>query len=74
MRSTRLASSSNDNSVRVWDVPAGHQKRMLVGHGAQVRVVSFSPDGSTLATASFDKIRRSLPHPPQHLATHPRPV
>jgi WD40 repeat protein len=64
-----LASASLDRSIRLWDaallmVQAGQpketaaasqpQSRVLRGHRRGVYALSFSPDGSTLASASLD--------------------
>jgi len=50
-----LASSSNDYTIRLWDVATGLDLRTLTGHTAWVFSVAFSPDGRTLASGPFDK-------------------
>jgi WD40 repeat protein len=42
------------NQIRVWDVATGQELHRLTGHTQDVRCVSFSPDGRTLASAGFD--------------------
>jgi roadblock/LC7 domain-containing protein len=51
----RLASSSNDTAVQLWDVATGKQLAALKGHENIVMALAFSPDGKTLATAGMDK-------------------
>ena len=49
-----IASSSDDQTVRLWDAGSGHQLRVLKGHMGRVSSVAFSPDGRTIASASGD--------------------
>ena len=49
-----LATTSDDGSVDVWDVPTASLRETFTGHaGAAVGPV-FSPDGATLYSASSD--------------------
>jgi WD40 repeat protein len=50
----RLASASNDQSVRVWDAASGALLFTCSGHTSFVRGVAWSPDGARLASASAD--------------------
>jgi hypothetical protein len=52
---TRLASASDENTVKVWGAAAGLEKLTLKGHTSKVTSVAFSSDGSRLASASEDK-------------------
>src|SRR3954454_9249851 len=49
-----LASGSNDETIKLWDVQAGKEHATLKGHTNEVTSVAFSPDGKTLASASLD--------------------
>ena len=53
-----LASASEDETVRLWDVKAGREIRRMEGHEDTVNAVAFSSNGELLASASYDKTVR----------------
>ena len=50
---THAASGGDDFAIRLWDLAAGTGLQ-LVGHKGQVAELAASPDGSLLASASWD--------------------
>ncbi|KAJ6276584.1 hypothetical protein J3E71DRAFT_395008 [Bipolaris maydis] len=52
--STRLASGSEDRTVKVWDVSSGECLQTFEGHEDYVTSITFSHDSTRLASASED--------------------
>ena len=51
---TALASGSQDNTLRLWDLGTAQATHALAGHRGSVTSVAFSPDGLRLASGSWD--------------------
>jgi COMPASS component SWD3 len=49
-----IATGSFDESVRLWDARTGNCLRAVSAHGDPVTGVSFGPDGTILASSSYD--------------------
>ncbi|TDD62934.1 WD40 repeat domain-containing protein, partial [Actinomadura darangshiensis] len=54
----RLASSSADKTVRIWDVATRRSVRVIKAGGANVKDVKLSPDGSSVLGACNDRTVR----------------
>jgi WD40 repeat protein/serine/threonine protein kinase len=50
-----VLSSSEDNTVRVWDAAGGKAVQALRGHGRAVRTSTFSPDGQFVLSGGDDE-------------------
>jgi len=57
---TRLASSSDDGGVYLWDAANGMQLQRLQGHHGRVIAVAWSPDGNRLASCGGREGRGEL--------------
>ena len=51
---TRIATTSYDNTTRIWDADTGVMLHKLIGHTQAVYDVSWSPDGTRIVTACVD--------------------
>jgi RNA polymerase sigma factor (sigma-70 family) len=54
----RVLSSSEDETVRLWDVATGKELRRFEGHTARVYSVAFAPDGRRALSGSQDGTAR----------------
>lgn len=54
----RLASVSEDQTVKIWDLEKRKEVITLKGHDRSVQCVAASPDGALLATGSWDETIR----------------
>ena len=76
--SKTLASGSNDNTVKLWDVATRKNTATFNGHSDQVYSVAFNNDASILASGSKDKtiiLWNVATEEPIHLLTgHTDPV
>jgi WD40 repeat protein/serine/threonine protein kinase/tetratricopeptide (TPR) repeat protein len=55
---TRLASASDDRTIKLWDVDRGQEVLTLQGHTSKVTSVAFAPDGEVIATGGDDQTLR----------------
>ena len=49
---TRIASGSDDHTVKLWDAASGNLVRTFDGHSGPVAAVAFSPDGTRIASGA----------------------
>ncbi|MGJ3250240.1 MAG: NB-ARC domain-containing protein [Elainellaceae cyanobacterium] len=54
VRSHLLASGSDDQTVKLWNIETGECVQTFCGHTSRVWSVAFGPDGKTLASSSED--------------------
>ena len=54
----RIATASEDKTVRLWDSSNGQEMLTLKGHTHVVRCVEFSPDGHRLYSCGWDRTIR----------------
>ena len=52
-----LATGSEDDTARLWDVQSGKEIKTLTGNYGSIYSVAFSPDGTRIATGSIDTAR-----------------
>lgn len=50
----RAASGGDDFAIELWDLATGKERARLEGHKGQVAALAVSPDGTLLASASWD--------------------
>ena len=53
-----LAAGMEDGNVLIFELPSGKELKTIKAHEAAVYDVVYSPDGSTLATCSTDKLAK----------------
>jgi WD40 repeat protein/serine/threonine protein kinase len=54
----RYVTTINDRDVQVWDVATGQELHKFEGHTLPINTLSYSPDGSYVATTSVDGTAR----------------
>src|SRR5919199_425449 len=51
-----LGSTSDDQTIKLWDTSTGQELCTLSGHASWVHAIAFSPDGQTLVSAGGDSM------------------
>jgi len=52
------AGAQNTGQIEIWDLASGQRVAALTGHGAGVEALQFTPDGTRVASGSFDQTVR----------------
>jgi WD40 repeat protein len=55
---SRLASSSTDGTIRIWNPDGGEILHILEGHASAVLAIAWRPNGDKLASTSIDQTVR----------------
>ncbi|MFC7337484.1 protein kinase [Haloferula chungangensis] len=55
---SRLASASNDHTIRVWDIKTWETVMILNGHTAAVQELEWNPDGTRMVSSANDGTMR----------------
>src|SRR5436309_8197500 len=61
LRDGRIATSGEDARIAIWTPGEPQPSKVLEGHTAPVVALAISPDGTTLASASWDHTARLWP-------------
>src|SRR5439155_25979251 len=69
----RLASASEDRSLRLWDVATGRGLATLRGHAYPVHCAAFSSDGQWIASGGWDRALKLWYNTPLHQVTYRGP-